>query len=58
MKRLLDDAAELDIEMPPDSFDSHQLQSDLKIYDEWRQQTEVILKKLESELVRKSELSL
>jgi hypothetical protein len=34
------------------------LKSDLAKYDEWRQSAEVVMKKLESELVRKSELSL
>jgi len=35
VKRLLDDAADLDIELPADSFDPVQLQGDLRTYDEW-----------------------
>lgn len=54
----MDDSESLEIEITADLFDATKLRSDLATYDEWRQSAEVVMKKLESELVRKSELSL
>ena len=58
LKKLLDDSESLDIEIPSDSFDSVKLRQDLNIFNTWKSKAEHVIKKLESELHKKSDLAL
>jgi len=58
LKKLLDDSESLDIEIPSDSFDSVKLRQDLNIYNTWKSKAEHVIKKLKSELHKKSDLAL
>jgi hypothetical protein len=58
IKRLIDDSQSLDIEISKESFNLPAIRDELVQYEAWRQGAEQVLKKLESEFSRRSELQL
>jgi len=58
VKRLLEDSRSLEIEVSPENFNPKTISDDLERFETWKTNAETILKRLESELNRKSELAL